>query len=72
VVAHSAVHRWRYAQPARGLGAMAPQAPWWDAALGLGVCGDFLGGGRVEAAWLSGYELAQTMLLCTNPESRRA
>lgn len=75
VVAHSAVQRWRYAQPARGAGAMAPQAPqapWWDAALGLGVCGDFLGGGRVEAAWLSGHQLAQTMLLCTNPESRRA
>jgi renalase len=71
-VAHSAVHRWRFAQPARGVGAMPPQAPWWDPALGLGVCGDFLGGGRVESAWLSGHDLAQTMLLCTNPESRRA
>jgi renalase len=69
-VAHSAVQRWRYAQPARGAGGTASQAPWWDAALSLGVCGDFLGGGRVEAAWLSGHQLAQAMLLCTNPESR--
>jgi len=70
VVAHSAVHRWRYAQPARDAGGTSSQAPWWDAALSLGVCGDFLGGGRVEAAWLSGQQLAQAMLLCTNPESR--
>lgn len=69
-VAHSAVHRWLYAQPARSGSAPSPQAPWWDAALGLGVCGDFLGGGRVEAAWLNGHQLAQAMLLCTNPESR--
>jgi renalase len=69
-VAHSAVQRWRYAQPARGAVGTASQAPWWDAALSLGVCGDFLGGGRVEAAWLSGHQLAQAMLLCTNPESR--
>jgi renalase len=71
-VAHSAVHRWRYAQPARDASGGRVQAPWWDAALGLGVCGDFLGGGRVEAAWLSGHQLAQAMLLCTNPESRQA
>ena len=69
-VAHSAVHRWRYAQPAREPGAPPSQTLWWDAALGLGVCGDFLGGGRVEAAWLSGHGLAQAMLLCTNSESR--
>jgi renalase len=71
-VAHSAVHRWRYAQPARDASGGRVQAPWWDAALGLGVCGDFLGGGRVEAAWQSGHQLAQAMLLCTNPESRQA
>jgi renalase len=69
-VAHSAVHRWRYAQPARDASGTLPQAPRWDAALCLGVCGDFLGGGRVEAAWLSGHQLAQAMLLCTNPERR--
>jgi predicted NAD/FAD-dependent oxidoreductase len=59
---HASVHRWRYAAP--------PNAPaeahdrqdfWWDAGLGLGVCGDFLGGGRVEGAWRSGDELADTL-----------
>ena len=69
-VVHSAVHRWRFAQPARTPGQEAtPTEPWWDASLHLGVCGDFLGGGgRVESAWLSGHRLAQSMLLCTNSE----
>jgi hypothetical protein len=57
---HVAVHRWRYAsvpragQPAGGTAGVC----WWDAALGLGVCGDALGGGGVEGAWRSGRELA--------------
>jgi predicted NAD/FAD-dependent oxidoreductase len=56
---HSVVHRWRYAMPA----AAAPDRRecWWDAARGLGVCGDFLAGGGVEAAWRSGDELADTV-----------
>jgi hypothetical protein len=33
----------------------------WDAALGLGVCGDWLLGPRVEAAFLSGLRLAGLM-----------
>lgn len=28
----------------------------------LGVCGDWLDGGRVEGAWMSGRELAQRVL----------
>jgi predicted NAD/FAD-dependent oxidoreductase len=56
---HSSVHRWRYAMP----GAALPGGldAWWDPTLGLGICGDFLGGGDVEAAWRSGDELADTM-----------
>lgn len=56
---HAVVHRWRYAMPAGG----APDRRdcWWDAEHGLGVCGDFLTGGGVEAAWRSGDELACTM-----------
>lgn len=52
-------HRWRYAV-AR---ADTPAAPdcWWDPELGLGLCGDFLGGGDVEGAWRSGDELADTI-----------
>ena len=49
-------HRWRYAQSgADGAGML------WDPALKLGVCGDWLIGPRVEAAWLSGSHLAETV-----------
>ncbi|HRH29685.1 MAG TPA: hypothetical protein PKV17_12965, partial [Aquabacterium sp.] len=67
-VAHAAVHRWRYAQPARTDEAPDPSAAthWHDPDLQLAVCGDFLGGGRVESAWLSGHRLAQSMMTCTN------
>ncbi len=69
---HATVHRWRYALPAVASAAPsavvqtrtnAPSAPecWWDAHLGLGVCGDFLVGADVEAAWRSGDELADTL-----------
>lgn len=50
---HAAAHRWRYATPAS-----ATLDPWWDASMGLGVCGDALGGGDIEGAWRSGDELA--------------
>jgi renalase len=56
------VHRWRYAGPAVDCDdSFDADEAWWDASLGLGVCGDFLGGGGVEAAWHSGDELADTM-----------
>jgi len=61
---HLAVHRWLYAlaptDPA------APQADppcWWDAASGLGVCGDHLAGNDVEAAWASGRAMARCVAL---------
>jgi predicted NAD/FAD-dependent oxidoreductase len=48
-----AAHRWRYARPAAlDAGAL------WDAAAGIGACGDWLCGPRVECAWLSGRQLA--------------
>jgi predicted NAD/FAD-dependent oxidoreductase len=59
---HASVHRWRYAVPASApAGTRDERDFWWDAELGLGVCGDFLGGGRVEGAWRSGDELADTL-----------
>ncbi len=48
-------HRWRYARPAQPRTELCA----WDAGLGLGMCGDWLGAGTVEAAWLSGRALAR-------------
>ncbi|MBM3596028.1 MAG: NAD/FAD-dependent oxidoreductase [Alphaproteobacteria bacterium] len=53
----AAAHRWRYAlSSGTGDGAL------WNSAIGLGVCGDWLLGPRVECAWLSGRMLAQRCL----------
>ena len=51
-------HRWRYAitDSAVDGGCL------WHPADGLGMCGDWLNGGRVEGAWLSGRALAEQML----------
>jgi predicted NAD/FAD-dependent oxidoreductase len=59
---HADVHRWRYAGPAfDGDDSLDAADAWWDESLGLGVCGDWLGGGGVEAAWHCGDELADHM-----------
>lgn len=50
-------HRWRYAMSA-GIGAGA----LWNPQQGLGVCGDWLLGPRVECAWLSGRQLGEAIL----------
>ena len=50
----SSTHRWRYARSGvDGGGAL------WDGERRLGLCGDWLIGPRVEAAWVSGTLLAQ-------------
>lgn len=54
---HAVVHRWRYAQTQVPLG----QAGLYDAALGVGLCGDWCLGHRVENAFVSGLELALLM-----------
>lgn len=48
-------HRWRFADTASAL----TRGCWWDADARLGLCGDWLHGGKVEGAWLSGRDLAQ-------------
>lgn len=58
---HCVVHRWRYAMP-HAQRAVPAEACWWDAAQGLGVCGDFLGGSGVEGAWLSARSLCAALL----------
>ena len=52
--AYAEVHRWLYARTEQPLG----RAYLWDAKTGLGVCGDWCLGHRVEDAFVSGLELA--------------
>ncbi|MEM7411397.1 MAG: FAD-dependent oxidoreductase [Myxococcota bacterium] len=57
-VVHVQVHRWLYARTRQALG-----KPWlWEPDAGLGACGDWTYGGRVENAYLSGLELATEIL----------
>ncbi len=51
--AHAVAHRWRYARAEVALG----EDFLWDAALQVGVCGDWCLAGRLEAAYLSGNAL---------------
>ncbi len=51
---HAAVQRWRFAQTQTPLG----QPYLYDPALGLGACGDWCLGHRVEDAFVSGLEMA--------------
>ncbi|MGF6770020.1 renalase [Paraburkholderia sp. GAS199] len=53
-------HRWRYADVAPDHDPVPGYV--WRAADGLGLCGDWLNGGRVEGAWLSGRALGHEML----------
>jgi len=56
--AYAVAHRWRYAQVA----VAASAGPSFDPASGIGICGDWTIGARVESAWLSGTELTERML----------
>lgn len=49
-------HRWRYARANAGDAGVL-----WDATQGLGVCGDWCGGGDLEGAWRSGARLGAVM-----------
>lgn len=55
---HAVAHRWRYALAAQPL----DQQCLFDPVAGLGACGDWCGGSRVEAAFLSGAAMAGTIL----------
>ena len=52
--AHAEVHRWMYAKTEKPLGI----SHLWDGKTGIGVCGDWCLGHRVENAFVSGLELA--------------
>ena len=55
---HADVHRWRYAQTTLALG----KSHLWDAKLGIGMCGDWCIGHRVEDGFISGLELALSVV----------
>jgi predicted NAD/FAD-dependent oxidoreductase len=55
---YAAAHRWRYAFATRPLG----RPCLWDAALGLGLAGDWCLGSGAEDAWTSGTSLAAALL----------
>lgn len=56
--AQASAHRWRYALATGPFGETA----LWDNRLGLGACGDWCVGPRVEAAYLSGVGMAGRVL----------
>lgn len=66
------LHRWRHARATRPLG----EPFFWDPGRGLGACGDWFLGPRVEAAYLSGIALAERVLADANrpwsPETERS
>ena len=51
-------HRWRYARVSRAAG----EPCFWDRAAGLGACGDWCLGPRIEAAYDSGRALAAAVV----------
>lgn len=51
-------HRWRYAITESAVA----EGYVWRVEDGIGLCGDWLHGGRVEGAWLSGRALAHCVL----------
>ena len=56
--AHADTKRWLYAKTDQPLG----QSHLWDASSGIGLCGDWCLGHRVEDAFVSGLELALSMV----------
>lgn len=64
--AHAVAHRFRFALAAREGG----PGPQYDAALGIGIAGDWLSGTRVEDAYLSGVALGARVLGAVTQDAR--
>lgn len=56
----------RKRQPNHSIVAIDNPADQWDRERGLGICGDWCRGGRVEGAFLSGWELAKQIVNDSN------
>lgn len=52
------MHRWLYADCAH----FSESVYGWDQHQAIGLCGDWLNGGKIQGAWLSGYHLAQKVI----------
>ena len=57
----ASVHRWRYARSGKAKNDKSRAGHLWSVSLGIGVCGDWLLGPRVENAWVSGSRLGVAM-----------
>jgi renalase len=55
---HFSLHRWLYADTAASI----IDIYHYDASERIGICGDWLNGGKVQGAWLSGLRLAQALI----------
>ncbi|HYN39750.1 MAG TPA: NAD(P)-binding protein [Rhodospirillales bacterium] len=60
---HLAAHRWRYARVETAL----DEPCLYDPRLGLGACGDWCLGPRIESAFLSGLAMAERVLAQASP-----
>lgn len=56
---YTAAHRWRYALPVRTLN----EVSIFHLTYGIGICGDWCAAPRVEGAFLSGLDLAKTIIV---------
>ncbi len=63
----AAAHRWRYARAERPLST----ACLFDPELGIGACGDWCLGGKIEAAMQSGRALAERIIAGSGPAPMR-
>jgi predicted NAD/FAD-dependent oxidoreductase/deoxyribodipyrimidine photolyase len=57
-VIYQSIHRWRHSVPA----VSSDREFLWDPTARLGACGDWLCGGRIEGAFLSGQAIAGALL----------
>ena len=62
--AYLAAHRWRYARVETPIG----EACLFDPDLGIGACGDWCLGGKIEAAFLSGRAMGD-LIVCSHSSS---